>query len=221
MDYSDLDLICGDCLNIMPRLPAGCADFILTDPPYLVNYRDRHGRTVANDANADWLEPAYAAMYRLLKPDAFAVSFYSWNKADLFMRAWKRAGFRAAGHIVFRKRYASKKRFVEYRHESAYLLVKGNPACPDRPPPDVIDWTYTSNVLHPTQKPVGILMPLIAAFTKPGDIVLDPFAGSGSTLAAAWLTGRNYIGIELDPGHAATASRRMIDLRNSNLRRAA
>ena len=202
-------IINGDCIDVMAHMPAQSVDFVLTDPPYLVRYRDRQGRSVINDDNEAWLKPAFARMHRILKPHAFAVSFYGWNKADLFMDAWKSAGFRVAGHIVFRKPYASKARYLAYRHESAYLLAKGSPAFPDRPPPDVLDWQYSGNRLHPTQKPLGILTPLIEAFTRPGDTVLDPFAGSGSTLAAAQQLGRRFIGIELDPDHHRTARRRL------------
>ncbi|WP_293402058.1 MULTISPECIES: hypothetical protein [unclassified Neorhizobium] len=48
-------ILLGACINLMQRLPGGSVDFILTDPPYLVRYRDRSGRTVANDNNASWL----------------------------------------------------------------------------------------------------------------------------------------------------------------------
>jgi site-specific DNA-methyltransferase (adenine-specific) len=73
---------------------------------------------------------------------------------------------------------------MRYQHEQAYFLSKGKPTPTAAPPPDVINWTYTGNKLHPAQKPVGIFRPLIEAFTRPGDTVLDPFCGSGSTLAA-------------------------------------
>lgn len=199
----------GDCISLMPTLAAKSVDFILTDPPYLVNYASRDNRTVLNDRDPSWLAPAFAAMHRVLKPDAFAISFYGWNKTDLFFAAWKRAGFRIGGHIVFRKRYASKSTFLQYRHESAYLLLKGRPPLPAEPLPDVIEWTYTGNRLHPTQKSVDILEPLIKAFSKPGDLVLDPFAGSGSTCVAAQAVGRDYLGIELDPSHCRTAQSRL------------
>jgi DNA modification methylase len=127
----------------------------------------------------------------------------------MFLAAWRAAGFRPVEHIVFRKTYASSTRHVERRHEQAYVLAKGFPPFPDRPPPDVIDWFYTGNKLHPTQKPVRSLRPLIAAFTAPGDIVLDPFCGSGSTLAAAQNLQRRFIGIELDADHHRTASNRL------------
>lgn len=198
-----------DCIQAMRAFDRGSVDFILTDPPYIVNYRGRDGRKVANDDNARWLRPAFNQMHRVLKDGGFAVSFYGWNKVDLFMDAWKAAGFRVVGHIVFRKRYASSSKFLRYQHEQAYLLAKGNVCLPDNPIPDVIDFPYAGNKLHPTQKPVEALAPLIEAFTKPGDLVLDPFSGSGSTLAAAQHLGRDWIGIELDNGHYHTASKRL------------
>ena len=176
----------GDCVGLMRGLAAESVDFVLTDPPYIVRYRGRDGRSVRNDDNDRWLAPAFAEVFRLLKPDTFCVSFYGWNKIDLFMAAWRAAGFRIAGHIVFRKAYASSVRFMRYQHEQAYLLAKGDPSPPLRPIPDVIDdWTYTGNRLHPTQKPIEALEPLIAAFCEPHGLVLDPFCGSGSTLVAA------------------------------------
>ena len=200
----------GDCIEVMRSLPWASVDFILTDPPYLVNYRDRTGRSVANDVgDGAWLKPAFRQMHRVLRPNSLCVSFYGWNKVDLFMDAWKSAGFSVVGHIVFRKRYGSNARFLSYRHESAYLLAKGRPPLPGSPVPDVLDGEYSGNQLHPTQKPVQPLKTLIGAFTKPGDVVLDPFCGSGSTLAAAQELGRRFIGIELDAAHHSTAINRL------------
>jgi adenine-specific DNA-methyltransferase len=200
---------CGDCIDVMANMPWASVDFILTDPPYLVNYRDRSGRSVENDDNDAWLKPTFRQMYRVLRPDSLCVSFYGWQKVDAFMTAWRDAGFDIVGHIVFRKRYSSKARFLRYEHESAYLLAKGRPSLPASPVPDVLDFPYSGNKLHPTQKPVQPLRTLIGAFTRPSAVVLDPFCGSGSTLVAAQELGRRFIGIELDPDHHRTASLRL------------
>lgn len=107
------------------------------------------------------------------------------------------------------------KRFLAYRHESAYLLAKGKPELPTTPLSDVIPWTYSGNRLHPTQKPVECLKRIIEALSRPGDIVLDPFAGSGSTCLAAHLAGRRFFGIELDATYHAAAVNRLQQYRRA------
>jgi len=193
----------------MRQMPANCVDFTLTDPPYLVNYRDRDGRTIQNDAKADWLKPAMREAYRVLKQNRVMVCFYGWTKVDMFFDAWKEAGFQPVGHIVFRKTYSSKARFLSYQHEQAYLLAKGRPPLPNQPVADVIDMPYSGNKLHPTQKPMAALAPLVRSFTLPGELVLDPFAGSGSSSAAALLAGRQYLGVEMDDTYFEHAANRL------------
>jgi DNA modification methylase len=199
----------GDCVNVMRQLRSGGVDFVLTDPPYLAHYRSRDGRTVANDDNATWLKPAFAEIFRVLCRDSFCVSFYGWHQADKFIAAWREAGFRLAGHLTFTKRYPSTERFLQYHHENAYLLAKGNPSQPAQRIPDVVEWKYSGNKLHPTQKPLCVLTPLIQSFSRPSDIVLDPFCGSGSTLVAARELGRRYIGIELSKTYFELAEQRL------------
>jgi site-specific DNA-methyltransferase (adenine-specific) len=80
---------------------------------------------------------------------------------------------------------------------------------PAQPIPDVIEFPYTGNELHPTQKPIAALKPLIEAFCPLHGTVLDPFAGSGSALVAARQLGRQCIGIELDEQHHRTATARL------------
>lgn len=202
-------IIHGDCLNILPNIPPCSVDLVLTDPPYLVNFKSRDGRIVPNDDNDAWLKPAFVEMYRVLAEGAFCISFYGWPSADKFLAAYQSAGFRLAGHFVFPKRYTSRTRFVRYQHECAHLLVKGAPWIRNETIGDVIDWTYTGNKLHPTQKPLSVLTQLIEAFSSPDDVVLDPFAGSGSTLAAALMLGRRWLGIELDAHYHSIASQRL------------
>jgi len=202
-------IMCGDCRDVMREMPSASVDLVVTDPPYLVNYRSRDGRGYPNDDNELWLLPAFAQIGRVLKRDRFCVSFYGWNKADRFLAAWKAAGLYPVGHLVWVKDYHSKERFVRYSHESAYLLAKGNPPKPRIALRDVLDWRYTGDTLHPTQKPVMAILPLILAYSQVGDIVLDPFAGSGTTAVAAAALGRRYIGIELEPQYARIAEERL------------
>lgn len=199
----------GDCSEVLKTMPPDNVEFVLTDPPYFVRYRDRSGRTVMNDRNPDQILGVFDEIYRVLKPDRLCVSFYSWNHVDSFFAAWKGAGFTPVGHIVFSKEYASSQRFLRYTHESAYVLAKGRPELPANPISDVQPWHYSGNHGHPTEKSVEILQPIIEVFTKSGDLVLDPFAGSGSSLVAAALLNRRYIGIELEEKYCALARRRL------------
>jgi adenine-specific DNA-methyltransferase len=202
-------IITGDCLEVMQEMPEASVDLILTDPPYLVNYTSRDGRGVANDNKSEWVMPAFRQMYRVLKPNRFLVCFYGWNKVDRFFGAWWAVGFYPVGHLVWVKKYASNQGFVRYRHESAYLLAKGRPEYPPVVISDVLEWTYTGDTLHPTQKPVLAMVPPILAFSQGGDIVLDPFIGSGTTAIAASILNRRYIGIEIDPAYAKQAEERV------------
>jgi adenine-specific DNA-methyltransferase len=202
-------IIHGDCTDILPQVPATSVDLVLTDPPYVNRYRCNEGRIIPNDS-FKWLKPAFAELYRVLKRDSFCICFYGWAHIDKFAAAYREAGFRVVGHLTFPKRYTSNTRFLRYQHESAYLLAKGEPPPPPHPIGDVIEWTeYTGNRLHPSQKPVTMLLPLIDTFSTSGGLVLDPFTGSGSTLLAAKMLGRSYLGIELDAKYHAIASKRL------------
>jgi DNA modification methylase len=206
---TDNQIIHGDCLSVLKGFPGDSVDLVVTDPPYGVSYRDRAGRTIANDDCAESILGAFTDLYRVLKPNTFCISFYGWNHIDAFFQSWTRAGFRPVGHIVWAKNYASRTGFLEARHEQAYVLIKGRPAKPSRPIADVRTWEYTGNRAHPTEKAVSVLLPLIESFSAAGDLVLDPFSGSGSTSVAAALCRRRYLGIELESGYCSVARRRL------------
>ncbi len=183
--------VLGNCIDVMTRIPDNAIDFILTDPPYLVGFRDRSGRTIAGDKTDEWLQPACNEMYRVLKKDALMVSFYGWNRVDRFMAAWKNAGFSVVGHLVFTKNYTSKAAYVGYRHECAYILAKGRPRLPQNPLPDVLGWKYSGNRHHPTEKPVTSLQPLIESFTHP-NAIMAAWKNAGFSVVGHLVFTKNY-----------------------------
>jgi site-specific DNA-methyltransferase (adenine-specific) len=202
-------IIHGEAAAQLSQMPNQCIDLIITDPPYLVGYRDRFGRTVANDQNPDGVLPAFPEMARVLRDNRYMILFCGWRAIDQFSAAWTQAGLRAVGQIFWSKNYTSSTWHTECRHESAWLLAKGFPAKPADPISDVQEWSYTGNRAHPTEKSVDILAPLVRAYSKPGDVVLDPFSGSGSTSVAAALNGRRYIEIELEESYCQYARHRL------------
>ena len=207
-------VIHGDCAEVLKSIADNSVDLVLTDPPYLVRYRPRSGLTVQNEDGRDAAKvlAAFPEVYRVMKADTLCVSFYGWTFVDEFMRAWKAAGFTPVDHIVWRKQYAASRRFLKRTHEAAYVLAKGRPSTPSEPIDDVQPWEYTGNIFHPTEKAVSILKPLVEAFTSPGDVVLDPFAGSGSTAVAAALAGRRYLAIEMEEKYVRHAKHRLADI---------
>jgi adenine-specific DNA-methyltransferase len=202
-------VIFGDCVRVMRCMPTQSVDLVVTDPPYLVSYRPRDGRRCFNDDNDAWLEPSFREMYRLLKPDAFCATFYGWPWIDRFMAAWQRAGFRPVSHLVWLKEYSSREGYTSSHHEVGYLLAKGHPPRPTKPISDVLPWGYTGNAFHPNQKPVVAIKPLIETYCKAGGVVLDPFAGSGTTAVAAQSCGRHSILIEKEQRYWRAAKARL------------
>ena len=90
----------GDCLEILPLLDK--VDLVLTDPPYGINLQ-MNGGSIVNDDNFDWLSPAFNAIYNVLLNNAFCLSFYGWPEVEIFMNAFKAAGFLPKSHIIFLK----------------------------------------------------------------------------------------------------------------------
>ncbi len=207
-------IMCGDARELLAALPGESVDLVVTDPPYLCRYRDRDSRRIANDDNPEAVLSVYDEVFRVLKPNSYCISFYGWTAIAAFAGAWERAGFRSIGHIVWTKPYASRASHTQYRHESAFVLAKGYPRKPAQPISDVRDWQYTGNKAHPTEKAVSVIAPLVNGFSKLGDLVLDPFSGTGSTAVAAALNGRQYIGVELEQKYCAIAEKRLAGVEN-------
>lgn len=191
----------GDCIKLLANLKSECVDFVLTDPPYLVNYKGRwdgNKNVIVGDDDPNWLLPAYTEIYRVMKDNTFCVTFYGWPHADAFLGIWKKIGFRPISHLAFVKNHWGLGRFSRGQHETAFLLAKGKPAIPTNPISDVIFWTHVPRKIHPNQKPTTALHPVLQTFAPERAIVLDPFMGSGSTLKAASDLGMSAIGIEID-----------------------
>ena len=202
----------GDCTAVLPTFVAESFDFVLTDPPYLVNYRGRWDgkRTpIAGADRDDWLRPAFAELWRALKSDAVCVSFYGWPACDRFVGVWKELGFRPVSHLAFVRTVRGLGRFTRGKHETAFLLAKGRPPKPATGIADVIPWVRERKAVHPNQKPVHTLTPLLQTFAPAGGTVLDPFMGSGSTLRAAKELGLRAVGIEIEERYCRHAAERL------------
>lgn len=222
-------LVCGDATTaeVYARLfPNGeRADMVFTDPPYNVNYansardklRGKH-RPILNDALGegfyDFLFDALALIMAHTR-GAIYVAMSS-SELDTLQAAFRAAGGHWSTFIIWAKNTFTLGR-SDYQRQYEPILY-GWPEgatrhwCGDRDQGDV--WQIKKpqkNDLHPTMKPVELVERAIRNSSRPGDVVLDPFGGSGTTLIAAEKAGRVARLIELDPKYADVIVRRWQD----------
>lgn len=214
-------IVLGDAREHAATAPAG-ATLVAIDPPYGVDYQS--GRRTAsskkskisNDedpqAAADLVRDVLAALFPRLAPDSTALVFTGWRHEPLFRTAVEAAGFTLKGSLVWVKHNhgtGDLRGSFAPKHERILHAVKGSPELRDRIP-DVIEAKDQQNSDHPTEKPQALLEKLIRATTSDGDIVVDLFAGSGSTLFAAHACGRVPWGVELDAAWHRKISDRLL-----------
>jgi site-specific DNA-methyltransferase (adenine-specific) len=205
----------GDCRDVLHAIPSQSVDMALTDPPYLVSYKGRWGSkqgAIKGDAEASWLAPVFVELWRILAADALCFTFYGWPHADTFMTLWKLVGFRPISQIVCVKNVWGLGYFTRSQHESAFLLAKGKPGKPLKAISDVVEWRRVRAAEHPNQKPLATIATLVEAYSRPGACIVDPFAGSGTTLVAARNLGRRAIGVEVEERYCEIAAKRLCEV---------
>ena len=216
IEIKENTIIHGDSLTVLRQMESESVDAIITDPPYGINYVSRAGARIKND-RSPFIWFLYDA-FRVLKSGESGrgslICFTRWDVEQTFIDAMRMAGFNVRSEVIWDKVYHGvgdcKTQFAP-SHENIIFAVKGKFCFPGHRPKDLITYQKlnSAQMVHPTEKPVGLLSNLISSVTKPGDLILDPFAGSGSTLVAAKKTGRRFIGVELDDEYFATAQRRI------------
>lgn len=207
----------GDCLELMKNIPDGSIDLVVTDPPYgmgfVSNRRKEKYNPIKNDTSLHWLNALVDELYRVLKTNTAVYCFCSWHNVDIFKTAFERK-FKLKNIIVWEKNntsmgdlkgsYAPKYELVIYAHKGRRVLNGFRHS-------DVLKAKRTGNKYHPTEKPVDLLEIFVTESSDSGDIVLDPFLGSGSTGVACVNTGRRFIGMELDNKYFEVAKQRIND----------
>ena len=211
-----IKLIHGDCLEVMKNIPDNSIDLIVTDPPYLINYKSNWcmSKQILGDSEYDLIKNSIKEMYRVLKNNSAAYIFCSPKKVDYFIRYCQSAGFVIKNSIVWVKNnWTSGDLKAQYgqQHEIILLLNKGRKYINGKRLTDVwfFDRVAFQNQYHQNEKPVKLLEQCIIKHSDEGDIILDPFMGSASTGIACFNTGRQFIGIEKDAKYYEIAMQRM------------
>lgn len=222
-------VIAGDCLAEMAALPPLSVDAVITDPPYSSGTRREGAKGVRKSMNRGtedaawfgsdslttngfvWLMRACAVEWqRLLKPGGHALVFIDWRMMPALAGAIESADLRHAGLLIWDKTYFGMGSCFRNQHEMILHFTKGVGREPNRRDiGNVISCKPVRSSLHPTEKPLALMRTLVSVVAAPGSVVIDPFAGSGTTLQASLLEGCSAIGIERDPAYAEMARQRI------------
>ena len=217
-------LLCGDATNasdVETLMSGKQANLVLTDPPYNVAFESTSGLSIKNDKQTgqafyDFLLAAFTNMAQVLEKGGSAYVFHADTEGLNFRKAFIDAGFKLSGCCIWVKDSLVLGRSpYQWQHEP--VLFGWRPGgkhswYADRKQTTV--WNFAKprrNSDHPTSKPLDLLAYPIQNSTQANAIVLDTFAGSGSTLMACEATDRTCYSMELDPKYASVILRRYAD----------
>ena len=232
-----INLMQGDCLELMKDIPDGSVDMILCDLPY--------GTTSCKWDSVIPFEPLWEQYKRIIKDNGAIVLFGSQpfttelnhSNLKMFRYEWiwlknNSTGFQLANKMPLKKHETISvfyKKLPSYNPQGLipYGKVNRRGSCGNgghlanevnkyvqqftNYPTQILEFGYDKDKFHPTQKPVALLEYLIKTYTNPGEVVLDNCMGSGSTGVACVNTGRRFIGIELDNGYFDVAEKRITE----------
>jgi DNA modification methylase len=217
-----IDLRLGDCLEVMRSIPDKSIDLVLTDPPY--NIARNNNFSTMGRAGIDFGEwdkgfdlfSYIDQVSRILKKDGSFVVFNAWRNLGSIADYAEKQGFNTKDMIRLEKsnpmpRNRDRRYITDY--ECAIWFVKNG-----------AKWTFNrqdskyqrpkfvasiESGLHPTQKNLSLMENLVKIHSNQGDMVIDPFMGSGTTGVACKNLNRKFIGIEQDANYFEIAKNRI------------
>jgi site-specific DNA-methyltransferase (adenine-specific) len=211
-------IIKGDCIQEMRKLPNNSINLIITDPPYGDNVGyGTNNKTIKNNENPLINCQALVEMYRVLKKNSSLYLFTNWKHypflTEFIIRYTK---FKIRHLIVWKKHNFGLGWAFRHQYEMILVLEKGKPKYNLTNFSDVQTCSHINHSMqtHPHEKPVDLIMKMIEHSSKEGDLILDPFCGSGAICVACQEMNRNWIGIELDEWWVEVARGRVLASRN-------
>ena len=214
-----------DCILLLDEMikEGQMVDCVITDPPYLINYKTNHRKdkehkfckTIANDNNPELISDVVERLYEVMKPDTALYMFCGSDKVDFFKQevekfftvkniiVWDKGNWTAGDlEAQFGKQYE----FIIYANKGRAKFNESVTRYSDvwRIPREV-----GASQIHQNQKPENIINRMLKIHTKEGDVVLDPFMGSFTTAVACHKMKRNFIGAELDKEYWELGQKRL------------
>jgi len=196
-------LYCADCRDVLPQLEPGSIDAVVTDPPYGIGLESHKGSEWSVTGDDDATLGAAVLAYCLMRWPvvAFASPMRPWPGQWHQYLVWDKGEAVGGGgdpRLYWKRTWeliqVANLGTLNGRRDGAVLRYWVNP---------------DSFPHHPCQKPLALLQYLVKKTTRPNAVVLDPFAGSGTTLVAAQALGRRAIGIEIEERYCRIAVERL------------
>jgi site-specific DNA-methyltransferase (adenine-specific) len=216
----------GDALTLLPQIPGGSVDLIVTDPPFAIDFKAQrlnYNRTGSNviEGYQEIPEEEYgqftrqwiAEAARVLSPAGSMYIFSGWNRLRDILEGIDEAGLATINHLIWKYQFGvfTKKKFVTSHYH--ILFVVKNPKQYtfnkiDHYPEDV--WVinreyWKGRMKTPTKLPSELVKKILRYSSNPGDLILDPFLGSGTVAVVAQQEGRHFLGFEVVPEYCAFA----------------
>jgi site-specific DNA-methyltransferase (adenine-specific) len=227
----------GDCLAWLKTLPSACVDAVITDPPYSSGGQfrgdrmaDTNSKYVQSDTKRQYIEFSgdnrdqrsfgywctlwLSEALRVTKPGGVICCFSDWRQLPIVTDVVQAGGWVWRGIWVWDKTEGVRPQLGRFRSQCEYVAWGSNGSMPPSAEIGVLPGVYRAVVkakdkLYSTGKPLDVMTELLR-IVPPEGIVLDPFAGSGTTLLAAKLSGRRYLGCELSPEYHRIATERLL-----------
>ncbi len=213
-----------DALTWMATLPDASVDMVITDPPYesLEKHRKvgtttrlKHSSASSNDWFSifpnDKFEHLFTEIYRVLRRDRHFYLFCDQETMFVAKPIAESVGFRFWKPLVWDKVKIGMGYHYRARYELILFFEKGKRKLANLGTPDIL----TAPRVHrgyPTEKPVSVMRTLVAQSGRPGERVIDPFFGSGSSLVAAAEAGLEVAGADISPRAHTLARRRLLEV---------
>lgn len=214
-------------IEFLAQQASDSIDLVVTDPPYKVTsrggYTSAGGMMLEKDMRSgnvfknnnikiyNWIEE----VYRVLKDGSHCYLMCNNKNLHEFLDAAKNAGFHFVKSLIWVKNNKIMSQMYMSQFEYVLFLRKGTAKrVNDCGISDVLFFDNPKQKDHPTQKPVELFSLLIRQSTKDGDVVLDPFMGTGAAAIACQHTSCDFIGIEIDPEYFAIAKEKVDNVHN-------
>lgn len=209
-----------DCLEFMKSMPDKSVDAVITDPPYGLNtksaYKGSQGKLnpwadLTNSAY--WYSAWMKECMRIVKVDGCMWTFLNWRSLVTFQKASFDIESPIESLLIWDKSWIGPggQRGLRPSYEMVALFTNELFAIEDRGIADIkkVQWSAIKPHGHPAEKPVDLMKWLIEISTEKGDLIFDPFMGSGTTGEACFLKERDFIGCEMDANWFAVSQKRI------------